>query len=346
MIETEIKLPNLNPPAVVIDREIYHKIMHWVHKAEGEVSGLGKVVQLPNGDFKVVSAMMLPQENSAGSTDIEGADVAKAMYELREGEGTLNFWWHSHVNMAVFWSKTDTDTIQTFGDAGGNGGFVVSTVFNKKNENKSSLYFNVPERKLKIFLDDVDTNIMSFVKAEIFAAWDAEYDKNVKKKVYRPSTYTNWRDRNDLDENNFEHWTKKEWTEWTERETKVVGKPVPKGVVTVSQKLQGFSLLYVGNTCLKYPIDRCGNIVGDPIKPGCAFPESTNSKIRQANLALKPYQITDTINDVNWAMNALSIEKLEEALDLFGICEEEYTAELARRGQLIKGDRRDHRSVQ
>lgn len=61
---------------------------------------------------------------------MDAASIAKAMYETRDDEGMFNFWWHSHVNMGVFWSGTDMDTIRQIGSQG----FVVATVFNKKNE--------------------------------------------------------------------------------------------------------------------------------------------------------------------------------------------------------------------
>lgn len=168
-------------PEVVIDQLVYQKIMHWVNKSNYEVSGLGKVV-LEGGRYRVVDVMLLPQKNGSTHTDIEGDVVGKAMYELRETPGHLNFWWHSHVNMSVFWSGTDMDTIRKIGE----GGWFLSTVFNKKQEMKSSLYVNNafvnPElfKDKAVFIDDLPTNILNAISPELLAMWDRDYETNVE----------------------------------------------------------------------------------------------------------------------------------------------------------------------
>src|SRR5687768_16700469 len=121
---------------VVIDQEVYQKIMHWVNKSNFEVSGLGNVILEEGGIMRVVDAIMLPQKNGHTHTDIEGEDAAKAMYLLRNAPGDLKFWWHTHVDMDVFWSGTDRDTIRKIGA----GGWFLSTVFNKKNQTRSAYY--------------------------------------------------------------------------------------------------------------------------------------------------------------------------------------------------------------
>ncbi len=146
---------------VLIDFKVYQKIMHWVNKAQGEVSGLGKVI-IDKGDYRVVDAILVEQQNTGASTELEPASVAKAMYEMRETPGHLNFWWHSHVNMAVFWSGTDIDTIREIGQHG----FVVATVFNKKNETRSALYVKAGEIIPEIFLDNLKTEMSTGIPKE------------------------------------------------------------------------------------------------------------------------------------------------------------------------------------
>lgn len=166
-----------------MDDKVYHKIMHWVNKAPGEVSGLGMVV-IENGHYRVVDAVLLKQENTAASTDIDGAAIAKAMYELRNASGSLNFWWHSHVNMGVFWSGTDTDTIREIGK----NGWLLSTVFNKRAERKTALYFPphalsggfVPET----FLDNLNLEIISYLDQADIARWDQEFEEKCKAKTW------------------------------------------------------------------------------------------------------------------------------------------------------------------
>lgn len=172
----------LGPPisvSITIDQPVYHKIMHWVGKAPGEVSGLGKITYDPaKGVYRVIEAILIKQENTGSSTEMDAAEISKAMYELRESEGHLNFWWHSHVEMAVFWSGTDMDTIREIGQHG----FVVSTVFNKKFEKLSSVYYkpeeakeNLPTRP-EIFLNHVPTQVLSYLDPELMKKWDEEYD--------------------------------------------------------------------------------------------------------------------------------------------------------------------------
>jgi hypothetical protein len=160
-------------PTVVLNEEVYRKIMYWVNRSEFEVSGLGTVTyDKEKNQFNVLSAMLLPQKNGATHTDIEADVVCKAMFELANEPGELKFWWHSHVNMAVFWSGTDMDTIKSFGG----GGWVLATVFNKKNECRSA-YYGV-DGLFPVFIDELGTNVTQLVDPRI-PAWEEEYKKNV-----------------------------------------------------------------------------------------------------------------------------------------------------------------------
>ena len=161
---------------VEFDPMVYHKIMHWIDKAVGEVSGLGKVVFEADGTCRVISAFLIEQENSGSTTDLNAAAIAKVMYEQRETPGHLNFWWHSHVNFGVFWSGTDENTIRELGS----NGFLVSTVLNKKRENLSAIYIKASEILPEIFIDSVPTLVKRRIDPAIIAQWDAEYDEKCK----------------------------------------------------------------------------------------------------------------------------------------------------------------------
>jgi len=157
---------------VEIDEAVYKKIMHWIDKAPGEVSGLGKVVHdTETNVLRVVDAMLLPQKNTGVSTEIDGQAIAKAMFLTKDSPGTLRWWWHSHVNMDVFWSGTDVATIKQLGG----GGWFLSTVFNKKREMKSAYCQVAP---IRMIVDDLETDIMEVVDTDLAKQWDAEYDKN------------------------------------------------------------------------------------------------------------------------------------------------------------------------
>lgn len=191
---TEKEIATHGPMAqmkVVIDDEVYQKINHWVQKAPGEVSGLGKVSVDKDGTFRVVEAILVEQENGSASTELNSTAVSKAMYELRDAPGHMNFWWHSHVNMAVFWSGTDIDTIREIG----RNGWVLSIVFNKRRERLSALYFQETEVLPEIFLNEVSTSVSRYLDSESVASWNRDYEEKCKEKKWiNPSNWQGYGD--------------------------------------------------------------------------------------------------------------------------------------------------------
>ena len=170
-------------PRIIFDKEVFRKIQFWVDISPIEISGLGNVVYDKELQaFKVVSAILLPQKNSAATTDIEANDICKALYDMRDAEGELRFWFHSHVNMGVFWSGTDTSTIASIAE----GGYVVASVFNKKGEVKSA--FSSSDYHFPLFIDDLPYEIDG--DKQINEAWKKEYEEKCTQKVFVPcSTY-------------------------------------------------------------------------------------------------------------------------------------------------------------
>ena len=166
----------MNKYSVNIDNKVYQKIMHWVDKATGEVSGLGKLTINKNGVIEIKSAYLVNQKNTGSSTDLDANAVSKLVYEKRNEEGYLNFWWHSHVNMDVFWSGVDLDTIRQLGQEG----FIVATVFNKKREMLSCLYRKSDDIFPETFLDELDTKIIDYIPATEIESWDNEFDAKCK----------------------------------------------------------------------------------------------------------------------------------------------------------------------
>lgn len=173
-MEIELKIPHA----------VYEKVMHWVNKAEGlEISGFGKVVRCKETNtFTVVDAYLLEQEGGAAHTDIDDKSLARLMYQTKDIEGDLRWWWHSHVKMACFWSTTDTDTIKQLGA----NGWIVATVFNQKYEMRSALCY-VTESDFGTdtqMWDEVPTTIMDKPEDARIPLWDEEYQANVKRKTY------------------------------------------------------------------------------------------------------------------------------------------------------------------
>lgn len=164
---------------VEIDRETYEKIMYWVDRASGEVSGLGKV-EMVDGIFRVTSAVILKQKNTGVTTELDAASVSKAMFELKDEPGHLNFWWHSHVDMDVFWSGTDIQTIHELGKHG----WFLATVFNKRREMRSAYYQKGNNFMPEILVDKINTDIIFMADEDKFAEWDKEFDDKVEERKY------------------------------------------------------------------------------------------------------------------------------------------------------------------
>lgn len=160
---------------VLIRPECYAEIDYYVQNSpnKDEISGLGRVVKHDDGTMEVVKIYFLPQQmNSGGTTDIDGEAVAKLMYETRNDEGNLNFWWHSHVDMNVFWSGTDHATIKKIGGKG----YVLATVFNRAKEMRSAYYQGGTSFLPPVFVDDLDTTVGMKASAEEVKVWSDKID--------------------------------------------------------------------------------------------------------------------------------------------------------------------------
>lgn len=184
---------------IVYDALTLHKIRHWVKKAgTNEISGFGKVV-LKDGVFKVVDAILLPQRNGAGHTEIEAKDVGKAEFLLKDTPGELRLWWHSHVKMSCFWSKTDTDTIAELGKHG----WIIATVFNQKDEHRTCFYQGANGPAPELFVDELPIRSQFHAPENLLNPWDKEFADNVT--VYSPPPDT--KDHGGY----WQRWEKEKW---------------------------------------------------------------------------------------------------------------------------------------
>lgn len=157
-------------PKVVINEDVYQKVMYWIKKAPGEVSGMGKVIFDPiKNEFRVVSAYLLKQKNTGSSTEIDATAMGKLMFETRNDPGELRWWWHSHVNFGTFWSNTDMTTIRELGGQG----WILATVLNKKEDRLSAFCQAAP---CFLFVDKLDTSIDRRLDADLEKSWADEYD--------------------------------------------------------------------------------------------------------------------------------------------------------------------------
>lgn len=172
-------------PRIYLPTDIRNKIQFIVDNCDKEVSGLGTVVfdKKANG-YRVTSAILLDQEVGSAHTDIDDKAVAQALYEARDEEGELAFWWHSHVDMQTFWSGTDHATMEAIGK----NGLCVAIVFNKKEEMRGAITMS-PSNMPSVKVDDVDIVIeydYAFNPEELLA----EIKEKVRPKTYATTTTT------------------------------------------------------------------------------------------------------------------------------------------------------------
>lgn len=166
---------------IQIPRQVYAKVMHWINKSNDEVSGFGRATyHKETGVLWVHDAYLIKQRNGAAHTDIDGQSLAKLMFKTKDLEGELKWWWHSHVNMAVFWSGTDTATIKELASQG----WMAATVFNKKEETRSALGYLTSTELFGsevVIKDSLETYIIDIEDDEVKKSWDKEYDDNIDK---------------------------------------------------------------------------------------------------------------------------------------------------------------------
>lgn len=177
-----------------ISQEAYEKVMFWVKKAKFEVSGFGKVVYDPDEDVMTVTdAYLLKQEGSAAETEIDDVALGKLLYETRNVEGDLRWWWHSHVQMSCTWSSTDRDTINKLGS----NGWIAATVFNQREELRTAIAY-----KTETPFKDGDTVMKDDIKTFILTPHGPrhdEWEKEFKDKVTEKLPTWNGDDRKRMD---------------------------------------------------------------------------------------------------------------------------------------------------
>jgi hypothetical protein len=159
-----------------IPYRIYEQIQFFVDRSSIECSGLGKIVVTPDG-YTVTEVVLLKQENTSTHTEIDASAIGKALFDLRNNPGGLYFWWHSHVNMDVFWSKTDRDTIEEIG----RNGLCVAVVFNKKREKRGAVWLKETALSPALYFDDIPVSIVhEGASEETKKQWAAEFDEKCK----------------------------------------------------------------------------------------------------------------------------------------------------------------------
>lgn len=178
---------------VVIPEDVFAKMFAYVDAVEGEISGMG-TVSVKDGVYTVTDVWLLKQECTAASTKIEAAALADLRAEAyAQGKAPEGFqlWWHSHVNMATFWSGTDKSTMaELLVDVP----WMLFIVVNKKRSIRSRVEYREP---FEIAFENVQTFLETKIGCDE-AAIKKEVEEKVTDRTYRYKgtsgrTYDSWR---------------------------------------------------------------------------------------------------------------------------------------------------------
>jgi len=174
-VKSEIKYE----PEVVLSQLAWSKIHEWVKIAPGEISGLGSVTRESEDVFYVDDVYLLEQECDASETELKEEPLAKFLSEWDasgKDVADLRFWWHSHANMAAFWSGQDDRCVENCK----NSAFWVSMVINKKNEHLTRVDFWNPFR---MKFDQVDLSVR-YPSIDVVEQCKEDYERCVTHVTY------------------------------------------------------------------------------------------------------------------------------------------------------------------
>ena len=168
---------------VILTPDTWQRMKAYVDNCQEEISGLGKIERTAAGDYRIIDLALFQQDVSAAHSDITSEQLAKFQLEMHRRDESLEdwcFWWHSHAKMEVFFSATDTKTI----DSSTEFPYLVSLVTNHAHDFKARvdvfqyarMYMEVPV----VIEEHTDSDVVEACKAEI--------QQKVKRTVARPNT--------------------------------------------------------------------------------------------------------------------------------------------------------------
>lgn len=128
------------PPRIFIEPEAHRLMVALIElNAPSEISGLARVRRSADGlSYVITQVIYLGGVHNAGHTDIT-KEVEAFMDQMAAEDGNLadiNCWWHSHGHGAVFFSGTDTGTIESKIFAN----FIIAVVGNSQREFRCAYY--------------------------------------------------------------------------------------------------------------------------------------------------------------------------------------------------------------
>lgn len=193
---TTLRVPRgIKPPRVYMPYEVWARMFAYIQAAQPhEINGFGitELIETTDGPFYWVSeVMILEQVVTTGHAEMVDSAVHAFMAEMIGrgiDPGTINFQWHSHVNMGVTFSGIDTATMDRW-----TGTTLISTVLNLRGEHNTRIDVYEPFRlayETELIIGDppVPQGISDSIVAEVAAKVSVR--KPVYKKAAAPTKAT------------------------------------------------------------------------------------------------------------------------------------------------------------
>jgi hypothetical protein len=157
----------------------------YIGESDTEISGFG-IVEKGHTAYTVTKLYCPVQTCSGGDTEVGAAELSSLLGDViaaGEDPANLRLWWHSHVNMQVFWSGTDNATATELARIAG--GWFISIVGNKRGDLRTRVDLAHP---FTMLWDELPLRIVIPVMPEVRAAIAEEVKIKVSKRIIIPPT--------------------------------------------------------------------------------------------------------------------------------------------------------------
>ena len=167
---------------IIVSQLANSKIKHMVSAVKTEIGALISGHITIDGDVYVSDVYMTKQIVTSGAIDFDQDSCNAAVLKAMMNDEMLIGWVHSHADMGVFWSTTDTDTIDKLINFAGT--FICSIVSNHKLEALGRIDYistSVFGERQEI-INNVPIMVDYDYPEDVKAAFQADIDEYVKEK--------------------------------------------------------------------------------------------------------------------------------------------------------------------
>jgi hypothetical protein len=121
-------------PRLLFSQQAWQQMMQYIWQCDVEINGYGLVDRQLDGTLYVSRVFILDQTATEVSVESSGealAAYASAMIASGDNPSRIRLQWHSHVHMPAYFSTTDQDNIERYGNGSD---WMINLVANKRGE--------------------------------------------------------------------------------------------------------------------------------------------------------------------------------------------------------------------